>query len=68
MSQRQRMSAGRILLERAEEPAEPSAASTSSNIPEEEAMDVDGINAMMAGVKSRGVRLPLSKFYAFTDI
>jgi len=54
MGQRQRMSTARSLVERPEEPVESSAASTSGTIPEDEAMDVDGINAMMAGVKSRG--------------
>lgn len=68
MGQRQRMSTARSLVERPEEPVESSAASTSGTIPEDEAMDVDGINAMMAGVKSRGVGFCLSEFCALTDI
>jgi len=54
IGQRQRMSTARSLLERADEPLEPGTAAPSSTTPEDEAMDVDGIDAMMAGVKSRG--------------
>jgi hypothetical protein len=68
MGQRQRMSTARSLVERPEELVESSTASTSGTIPEDEAMDVDGINAMMAGVKSRGVGFCLSEFCALTDI
>jgi hypothetical protein len=47
------MSTARSLLERPEEPVE-SGAANSGTIAEDEAMEVDGINTMMAGVKSRG--------------
>lgn len=57
MGQRQRMSNARSYLERAEangEPGSGSAPASSSAMPEQEQMDVDGIDSMMAGVKSRG--------------
>jgi len=58
VGQRQRMSTARMstarsLLERPEEPFE-SGTANSGTIAEDEAMEVDGINTMMAGVKSRG--------------
>jgi hypothetical protein len=56
MGQRQRMSNARSYLERAEENVEPGSGSisASSAATEQERMDVDGIDSMMAGVKSRG--------------
>ena len=57
MGQRQRMSTTRSILERAESNLEAgsSSAPVTTTIPEQHDMDVDAIDAMMAGVKSRGV-------------
>jgi hypothetical protein len=57
IGQRQRMSTARNYLDRAEENSESSssAAPASAAVPEQGDMDVDGIDVMMAGVKSRGV-------------
>jgi len=56
MGQRQRMSTASSYLERAEENSKSGSSSTlaSATSPEQEDMDVDGIDAMMAGVKRRG--------------
>jgi hypothetical protein len=70
MGQRQRMSNARRYLERAEENVEPGSGSisASSAATEQERMDVDGIDSMMAGVKSRGVCVVFLQYYTFADI
>lgn len=56
MGQRQRMPTAGSYLERAEENVESGSCpdTASSLITEQEHMEIDGINSMMAGVKSRG--------------
>lgn len=59
IGQRQRISQARSFLERSDVDGESVSASGSGppsvTVLDEEDMDVDGINAMIAGVKSRGV-------------
>jgi hypothetical protein len=59
MGQRQRMSTAKSYLERAEENVGSGSGHVPPSvvIPEQEPMEVDGIDSMMAGVKSRGVCL-----------
>jgi hypothetical protein len=58
VGQRQRISSVRSHLERTEENS--GLGSSVNDHRQDEDMEVDGINAMVAGVKTRGVRSPLS--------